>query len=123
MSNPNPSPENRFKKGHPNLKLPGTKNKATLLKEKLIDYALKLDLDESRLVLSKSDKRRIIKKYLRSIPKVEILRLAAGMVPKEIKGEGFDASNLTAIFAQVSEGDLKGLIAACREGAGPEESA
>jgi hypothetical protein len=126
MSNANPSPETRFKPGHPNYKLPGTKSKTTLLKEKLVDYALKLDLDDGTKITKRSGKKLLII-AMRSIPKVKILELAAGMVPREqlIKGEGFE-TNITLANVlgggEIDPAARRELIACLRKGRSDSES-
>ena len=69
----NPHPTNGFKKGDPRInrkgKLVGTKDKLTLLKEKIIDAALNIDLESK-------------KKFDRISP-TDVVKLAAGFVPKE----------------------------------------
>jgi hypothetical protein len=71
MSNPNPVC--RFKKGDPNRpkggRPKGAKDKATVLREKLLDAALNLNLDD------------------KNIKRSDIMKVAASFVPKEIKGD------------------------------------
>ena len=73
MANLHPSPKGQFKKGDPRInkagKHVGCKDKLTLLKEKLIDHALNTNLHDKR------------------IAKSDIIKIAAGFVPKEVSAK------------------------------------
>lgn len=75
-----------FQKGSPGRPL-GAKNKTTLLKEKILNAALKINLDDGETVVSLSDKKRLMTKFVHTIPRVDVLKLGAGFVPKETKVE------------------------------------
>ena len=68
----------------------GSKNKLTLLKEKLAKYAEEnIDFDEVTTLYNKEGNPYTT----RALPKLDILKIAAGLIPKEQKiehsGEGF----------------------------------
>ena len=77
-----------FVKGNPG-RPKGAKGKTTLLKEKLLDYVLKLNLDETTTVTQKIG-NRTVKKKVRVFRKPALLRLAVGTIPKEIKAKVTD---------------------------------
>lgn len=122
MSNPHPPTKYQFKKGNPG-RLPGTKNKTTILKEKLLDAAIKIDLSGSRIVLLR-DGRRV------AIPNMrpdDLVRVAASLIPKEqlIKGEGFETNiSLTNVLnsEEVDPEARRGLIEILRKKRSPGQS-
>lgn len=119
----NPHPVHKFAKGNPG-KLPGTKNKVTLLKEKILAAALKVDLEGGRRILLKSGKVVVVP----NVKPDDLMKIAATFVPKEqtIKGEGFE-TNIT--LANILGGEevtpevRRELIDALRARRGTVESA
>lgn len=71
MNPQGPDPKYHFKKGHPKMggRALGTKDKLTQFKEKLIAAALDINLND------------------RKIRRSDLLKIAAGFVPKEVKAD------------------------------------
>ena len=78
-------PKHLFEKGNPG-RLPGSKNKTTLLKEKILAAALKIDLEGGQTITEKRGKK-LIKKFVRNIPQADLIKIGASFVPKEVKQE------------------------------------
>ena len=116
MANPNPCPEARFKPGNPGKPV-GAVSRTTLLKEKLLKAALEIDLNGGRRIFNKKGKCLVIPDISRS----DIMKLAAGFVPKEqvIKGEGFE-TNITLANVlgggEIDPAARQELIACLRKG-------
>jgi len=75
----------------------GSKDKATLLKNKILEHCMRMDLTgwEYEYVRKNKKWKKRIKR--RSIPDRHILTVGAGFVPKEIKGE-IDGKPITINF-------------------------
>jgi len=72
-----------FPKGHTGRPL-GAKNKTTLLKEKILEAALGVNLNGGETLTTKQGKK-LVKRFIRNIPEIDILKLGASFVPKEVK--------------------------------------
>ena len=89
-----------FKPDNPGRPL-GTKSITTLLKEKLVNYALEMDFNETEQRDTYDIRGRVIKKYFRTIPKKQILSLAATLLPKEVTVKGMPE---TKVFTNIQIG-------------------
>lgn len=84
----------------------GSKNKLTLLKEKLAKYAEEnINFDEEHVMFTKDG----TKYAARALPKLDILKLAVSLIPKEQKiehsGEGIVLKVVDFSKAQEADGD------------------
>lgn len=82
-----------FRPGNPGKPV-GAVSRTTMLKNKLLDFSLKQDFDQTEMREKITYDGKVLRRKIRTFPKLAMVRLAASLLPKEmaIKAEGMSAT-------------------------------
>jgi len=85
-----------FAEGNPG-RPEGSKNKVTLLKEKILNEVLRRRFDREKILYVKRGKQ-IVRIVEPEVSTTDLIKVGATFVPKELKGEGFEGKNITIVY-------------------------